>query len=51
MTPKLSLEGSPKEYDFPDFTKCSDIKVPDNLFHSFSDSAPSSPTKYDENGA
>lgn len=51
MTPKLSLDGSPKEYDFPDFSKCSDIKVPENLFQGISDSAPSSPIKGEENGA
>ena len=50
MTPKLTLEGSPKEFDFPDFSKFSDIKVPDNLFSSFSDFTTSSPLKNDDSG-
>jgi hypothetical protein len=51
MTPKLTLEGSPKEFDFPDFSRCSDIQVPDNLFASFSESSPIAPLKGDESAA
>lgn len=36
MPPHLSLDGHPKEYDFPDLKNCPDIKCDENLFDSLS---------------
>lgn len=35
QVPLLMLDGVAKELDFPDFSKCVDIKVPENLFEGF----------------
>lgn len=43
QVPLLTLDGVAKELDFPDFSKCVDIKIPENLFEGLgSDTAASS---------
>ena len=44
MPATLSLDGSSKEYDFPDLKNCPEIKCDDNLFADFGTQISSNPT-------
>lgn len=52
QVPSLQLDGAPKELDFPDLTRCTDIKSPENLFEGLNvDNDVTKMLKTDNDGA